>query len=539
MVWAVTFIGYGVKASKSQVTMNTKFLNNCSFFHSQFKIISASLISLSCFCITLTSCGTQTKSITLTSGSHGSGYQKISEQIIESAQEVGNLNLQDNYDSQGSLENLDRLLKGESDFALLQLDVASQAMKEGKVQAVMVLANEYIHIVIRNDVQEKSIANLTEKPVAMGAEGSGVYFTSNRILSAIDLDIKEVQSSLDHAFTQLRNGEVEALVYVGPLATNQKIKTELAKDNQLQLKGLRDSVANYLTLNFPESYQKATIPQGSYRIFPAEPSQDLPTISTATALVTRPDVDRKMVALLAWSIIATARQYAQFYPELSLAEDLRASLSKGLLHIHPGTMQAMELGDPRGAWLRYLQNNKPLQAASIMLISTTTIGFILRWWRKQNSAEIVKNTYKSIADLRSVMEKSPQQTLENVEQLRQQHRLMLIDNALTPEVYEQLEKMTRVLADQCRTWQKKQDRKFSQNTLQLIDDWQVMLRKEPQTGLKQINQVEQQFKEMLLANEVDIETYILIKQLILILIMCFVPQTILTDNGIKTDELIN
>ncbi len=53
------------------------------------------------------------------------------------------------------------------------------------------------------------------------------------------------------------------------------------------------------------------------------------------------------------------------------------------------------------------------------------------------------------------------------------------------------------------------DRKFSQNTLKLIDEWQVILRKEPQVGLKQINQVEQQFKEMLLANEVDIETYYL------------------------------
>ena len=422
---------------------------------------------------------------------------------------------------------------------MLQLDVASQAMKEGKVEAVLVLANEYIHVITRTDAEEKSVSDLDGTQIAMGAEGSGVYFTSNRILEAIDLNIVEVRSPLDKAFTQLRNGEVEALVYVGPLAANQKVKTELAKDEKLYLRRLQENVANYLTINFPESYQKATIPQGSYRIFPAEPSQDLPTISTATALVTRPDVDRNTVALLAWSIIATARQYSQFYPELARAEDPSPYLLKGLLYIHPGTMQALESGDPRDAWLRYLQENKPLQAASIMLLSTTTIGFILRWWRKRKSAEIVKSSRQSIVELRSLMEKSPQQALENVEQLRQQHRLMLIDNAVTPEVYEQLERMTSVLADQCRTWQKRQDRKFSHNTLQLIDDWQVMLRKEPQAGLKQINQVEQQFKEMLLANEVDIETYILIKQLILILIMCFVPQTILTEKEVKTGGLVN
>lgn len=519
--------------------MNNQSVNKLSLFPTQIKQIPTKLIALSCLCITLTGCGTQVKEITLASGSNGSGYQKISEQIIESAEDVGDLKLQDNYNSQGSLENLDRLIQGETDFALLQLDVASQAMKEGKVQAVMVLAHEYIHIITRKDGQGKTIADLARKPVAMGAEGSGVYFTSNRILGAIDLDIQEVRSPLEQSFAKLRNGAVEALVYVGPLAANQQIKTELSQDNQLQLRGLKDNFTNYLTLNFPESYQKAAIPQGGYRIFPAEPNQDLPTISTATALVTRPDVDQKTVALLAWSIIATARQYAQFYPELAQAEDPRAYLTKGLLHLHPGTMQAMESGDPRDAWLRYLQDNKPLQAASIMLLSTTTIGFILRWWRKRNSAEIVKNSRQSIVELRSLMEKSPQQALENVEQLRQQHRLMLIDNAVNTEVYEQLEQMTRVLADQCRTWQKKQDRKFSYNTLKLIDEWQVMLIKEPQAGLKQINKVEQEFKKMLLTSEVDIETYILIKQLILILIMCFVPQAILTSNGVKTDEIMN
>ena len=61
-----------------------------------------------------------------------------------------------------------------------------------------------------------------------------------------------------------------------------------------------------------------------------------------------------------------------------------------------------------------------------------------------------------------------------------------------------------------------------------------MLRQEPQAGLKQIDQVEQQLKTMLLANEIDINTYLLIKQLMLILIICFVPPTMLRENGGKT-----
>ncbi|HHP7230710.1 MAG TPA: TAXI family TRAP transporter solute-binding subunit, partial [Xenococcaceae cyanobacterium] len=474
----------------------------------------------------------------ISSGSEGSGYQRISQHIIDSAEAVGNINLQDEFQSQGSLQNLARLLNQETDFALLQLDVASKAMKEGKVEAVAVLANEYIHFITRKDSTLNDITTLSSDKIAVGAAGSGIYFTSSRILEAINLDIEEAQLPTSEAFSQLRKGEVEALVYVGPLGASQKVKQELAKDDALRLIGLKSNIQNHLTLNFPESYQKALIPEGSYRILPAEPSQDLSTVSTATALVTRPDVEQKTVALLTWSIIATARKYGLFYPELASTEDPRSLLHQGLVHIHPGASQAMAYGDPRSAWVRYLRENKPLQAASIMLLSTSTIGFLIRWWRKRRSAEIIKSSRQSIAELRALVENNPQQALENVEQLRQQHRLMLVDGALSQDAYEEIEKMTSILSDRCRTWQKRQERKFALNTLKLVGDWQNELRKDPNSALHRINQVEGELKNMLLANEIDIEIYALIKQLILTLIMCFVPQKILLEE-IKEQEAVS
>ena len=511
--------------------MNNKYLNRFLVYYSPFPKSPLTFIGLSCLCLAIANCQIQTRDISLTSGSDGSAYQQISEQIIDSARERGNLHLRDDYNSQGSQENLERLLNLETDFALVQLDVASQAMKEGQVQAVVVLAHEYVHIITRIEAAGLSLADLAGKPVVLGAEGSGSYFTAKRLLEASDLELLEVSSSLARAFTQLLKGEVAALVHVGPLPAHQQVKTELASDEQLYLRGLTEKMINYLTINFPESYQKASIPQGSYRITPSEPRQDLLTISTATALVTRPDVDDDTVALLAWSIISTARQYAQFYPELASSEDPKPYLLKGLFHLHPGTVKAMEFGTPRGAWLRYLQNNKPLQAATIMLLLTTTLGLSLQWWRKRHSAEIIKSSRRqSLLELRSLMEQSPQQALAQIEQLRQQQRLLLMDNSLTPEVYEELEKMTRVLADECRTWQTRQEHQFAQDTLKLIENWQVMLRQEPQVALKQIDQVEQQLKTMLLAHELDIQTYLLIKQLMLILIICFVPSTLLTEN---------
>ena len=473
----------------------------------------------------LSSC-TARPDLSISSGSPGSGYQRISEQIVASASQV-ELALSDRYDSQGSRQNLERLLNGEVDFALLQLDVASEAMRERQVQAVVVLANEYLQIITRANSSIQSFADLAGKRVALGSPGSGIAFTSERLFEATELNITEVQPSLKQAFADLRTGQVDAVVYVGPLGSNQKVRTQLSQDRFLQLMGLESNVINYLTVQFPESYQSAILPQGSYRALPPQPRQNRPTISTATALVTRPDVDRQTVALIAWSILTTARKYAPFYPQLAQG-DAQFLLRKGLVYMHPGAIQALETGDPRVAWLRYIQGNAPLQTALIMLFTTSTVGFMLRWWRKRRSLNVIKTSRRTIAELRTLSEKSPQRALENVEQLRQQHRLMLIDGAITSEVYEQVERMTRVLADQCRTWQQQKSKTASQDTLQLIDEWQVLLRSNPEAGLKQISQVEQRFREMLLADEVDMETYILVKQLTLMLMICFVPQTMLT-----------
>ncbi|MGF1478429.1 MAG: TAXI family TRAP transporter solute-binding subunit [Cyanophyceae cyanobacterium] len=492
-----------------------------------FKPDQIGVIGVSGALLALSSCASR-PAILIASGSQGSGYQRISEQVITSANRVGGMQLSDDFNSPGSRDNLERLLNGEVDFALLQLDVAREAMRERQVQAVVVLAQETLQIITRADAAVRSFADLEGKRVAIGATGSGIAFTSERLFAATDVAVRAERSGLEDAFTQLRAGQLDAVVYVGPLGTNEIVRKQLTLDTELELIGLESNVINYLTIQFPESYQSAVIPQGSYGAIPPQPRQNRATISTATALVTRPDVDQRIVSLLAWSILSTARRYAPFYPQLAQG-DAETLLRMGLVYMHPGAVQALENGDPRVAWLRYIQGNAPLQAALIMLTSTSAIGFLLRWWRKRRSADVIKTTRQSIAELRILSEESPQRALSNVEQLRQQHRLMLIDGALTTEVYERVERMTRVLADQCRTWQQQQRRESSQETLKLLDDWQIRLRHNPQDGLKQINQVEHQFRERLLANEVDIETYILIRQLTLLLIMSLVPQTLLNN----------
>ncbi len=150
------------------------------------------------------------------------------------------------------------------------------------------------------------------------------------------------------------NNEIDAFIYVGPLATSEKFKQELKQSPQLRFIPIDSSLINYLTIQFPESYQGAIIPQGTYKPLPQLPNQDLPTISTPGALITRPDVNKRTVSLVTWAIISNFRQYSPFYPELASQQDAKL-LSEGLIYIHPGAQQVFNQGDPRVAWQRYLQ----------------------------------------------------------------------------------------------------------------------------------------------------------------------------------------
>lgn len=467
--------------------------------------------TLSAIAVTVGGCAWQSETIDLASGSEGSGYQRIARQIAASSSTVGNLEVRDSYDSQGSLENLQRLLDKEVDFAIVQLDVASEAMKKGQVQTLAVLTQEYLHLVTRSDSGIETFADLAGKRVAVGTPGSGVYFTARRIFQGTNIKIREVRSSRDRV-KKLLAGEIDAFVYVGPLGSSQTVRNELSQSARLRFIPVAPSLINYLTIQFPESYRQATIPQGIYKPLPELPDRDLPTISTPGALVTRPDTDKKTVALLTWSIISTVRQYSPFYPELS-TEDGESLLDEGLIYLHPGAQQAFTQGDPRGTWLRYLRDNKPLQAASIMLISTSTIGFLLRWWRKQRSANLIKTNRQAIAELRSLLEQNPEQAIEDIDALRQQYRLMLIDGAISPDIYEQIERMTQVFADQCRTWQQHEHQKSVRNTLSLLDRWQELLEMNPEKALPQLKEFEQTYRTMLMAGQLDIPTYLQLKQI--------------------------
>lgn len=465
----------------------------------------------------LGSCSTQPASVSLSSGVARGFYNRLGEQIRESGQLTLGLRVQ-NQASQGSRENLQRLLNRQVDFALVQLDVASEAMREGKIQAVVILATEHIHVITHRDSGIRSFAELENRRVAIGAIGSGIRHTANQLLQASGFQVQANDSGFDAALNQLKARQIDAVLYVGSIGASEKLRQQFTVNPDLQLVPIQSSLINYLTIRDPGSYQPATIPAGAYQVRPANPVQDLATLSTATAVVTRPDISPQKVELLTWAILANSRKYSPFYPELQRG-DARSLLQRGLFYIHPAAQKVFEQGDPRNAWMRYWQENSDLQAGIFILLSTSGVGLLLRHWQREHSKQLVSTTMQRLNELKDRMPEDTYKALERAEELSLEQRLMFLDGAVTAEVYNEVQQKTQMFVDQCQTLIDQERKKVILDTLLLLDDWQETLQTNPAEALQKLSQIKQQYREMLLADQVDIEAYIELVELTLLSLM--------------------
>ncbi|MBF1990297.1 TAXI family TRAP transporter solute-binding subunit [Fischerella thermalis] len=487
----------------------------------------------------LSGCSQKPNSVTLSTGTVGSYYHRLGEQINYSTTTTVGLSVR-NIDSQGSQENLQRLLNHQVDFAIAQLDVANEAMRQGKVKAVAILAKEYVHIIVRKNSGINTFDDLQGKRVAVGTPGSGILFTARQLIQTDKLKVKEDTSNFDEAFKKLKSRQLDAIIYVGSLGANENLRQIFVKNSNLSLLPIRTALINNLTVLDPSSYESATLPLGTYASRPPIPNRKLPTLSTATVLVTRPDMNRRTVGLVTWSILSTARTYAQFYPEIqsSKAEEL---MRKELFYIHPAAEAVFDHGDPRTVIIRYWENNNDLQAGVFILVTTSVIGLLLRQWHRQKSKKIITTTNNRISELKSLLPDHPQQALESIEDLSQENRLTFIEGLVSTEVYEQLRHKTQTFADQCRTLIEQQRKKFVMDTLLLLDEWQASLQTDPETALQKLKQIKQQYRDMLLSDQVDIEAYVELMNLTLISLMTLAPKSspVHSDSENKKQNISN
>ena len=163
----------------------------------------------------------------------------------------------------GSIRNLEDLLllKG-IDIAIVQSDVLDFYRTAGiypnidnRVRYITKLYNEEVHLLARSDVAD--IQALTGRKVNFGTQGSGTFMTSSVIFDALNIDVEVTTFPEPIALEKLRQGEIDALVFVGgkPLS----LVSQVTEDDHLKL--LSVPLESIKGAYLPASFQTADYPQ--------------------------------------------------------------------------------------------------------------------------------------------------------------------------------------------------------------------------------------------------------------------------------------
>lgn len=256
--------------------------------------------------------------ITLGSGSAPGTYYSFGAALSQYANQQGIALF--NAVSEGSVANASRLQAGALDFGLVQSDVAQFLYRglpsEGfypsrELRAVASLWPEAVQLVTLEGSGINELADLKNRPVAVGERGSGSRINALLIGMAAQLSNDEIpivrEISLAKAIAQLERGEVDAL-FLTEAFPAPALQALAARREDLRFISMPPELLDTLAERH-FAYYPITVPAKTY---PGQ-TQPFTTLGLAAALMTHREVaDEKvaeMLTLLLSGVDELARKY--------------------------------------------------------------------------------------------------------------------------------------------------------------------------------------------------------------------------------------
>ena len=128
------------------------------------------------------------RTLQIAAGAAGGGYERIANAIC-TAFSAARLCDATSLHTEGSLENIDKLLNRNVDLALLQANMVGSS----PITVVAPLYYEAVHLLVRDGSSINSISDLKGKNVLIGVEKSGAYSVSKLLLRRADLSLEDVK----------------------------------------------------------------------------------------------------------------------------------------------------------------------------------------------------------------------------------------------------------------------------------------------------------------------------------------------------------
>jgi len=227
----------------------------------------------------------------------------------------------------GSKDNIQGIDSGDYQLGTVQSDVMHYAWngtrsfeEDGKIASFRTVAGLYAEAVqlVTVNPEIKSVSDLKDKKVSIGAPGSGVYFNAMDVLAAAGLtekDIKPQYQNFDESADALKDGKIDAAFIVAGAPT--PAITELSMTNaNVRIVPIDGDIADKL-MKDNTFYSVYKIPAETYK----NQAEEISTVTVKATLIVSADASEddvyKLTAAIFDNMDAITKEHAKG-AELSL-----------------------------------------------------------------------------------------------------------------------------------------------------------------------------------------------------------------------------
>jgi uncharacterized protein len=198
------------------------------------------------------------------------------------------------HESRGSIDNLERLLRGEADLAFVQGGTASLAPDPaGRLRGIAAVFLEPLWIFHRQQTRVDSVSDFAGLRIAIGQPGSGTEAVATALLHEHDIDDRGpgiLRLTNTEAQRRLERGDLEAAFFVTSYR-NPMILDFLARPD-LSLFSFKREAA--YSRKFP-ALRPVALPEGLLDLRRNLPAHDTTLLAPAALLVCREDLHPRVV----------------------------------------------------------------------------------------------------------------------------------------------------------------------------------------------------------------------------------------------------
>jgi len=267
------------------------------------------------------------KHIIMTTGTESGAYHGYAKQYQAILARQGiTLELQT---SSGAVQNLQRLQDANSPVSIGFIQGGVATAEDGNnLLSLGSMYYEPLWVFYRGNKLIDHIAQLHDKKLAIGAEGSGTRKLSLQILAANDMGKDQANLeplSGDEAAQALMQGKVDATFIIA--GADSPVVRKLLGDDGVHLMSFVQADAYVKRFPF---LSKVILPRGAVDLVRDIPSQDVTILAATANLVARDDIHPALVSLLAQAALEVHGKAGMFQQagEFPAAKDLTFEVSK-------------------------------------------------------------------------------------------------------------------------------------------------------------------------------------------------------------------